>query len=143
MGLLIDTSVFIDLERSVPRGLPTSEESFGSLPREPAFVAAITVSELFYGVHRANSDSRRSRRRDFVLGCLEYVEVLPFDRGTAEVHSRIWSDLEKAGKRIGSNDLLIAATGIYHDLPILTGNAREFERLDELKLLPWFPGASG
>lgn len=62
MALLIDTSVFIGLER---RGL--SHDSITHLaPEQDTALSALTIAELVYGLHRANSESRRASRSAFI-----------------------------------------------------------------------------
>lgn len=68
MGTLLDTTVFIDLERAVrqlARDDPLGEmgrrleEQLG--PTEEVGIAAITASELLHGVHRASSEHHGRR----------------------------------------------------------------------------------
>lgn len=141
MGVLIDTGVLIDLERS-QRDSGRLEAS--DLPlEESGFLAAIVVSELLHGVHRASGEQIRARRGAFVRACLDHFPILAFDRATAETHSRIWSDLQRTGSMIGSHDLLIAATAIEHGIPLLTGNLAEYERVPGLEVLAWQPRQDG
>lgn len=135
MGILIDTSVLVALERE-GRFPSTAGEALES---EPVFLAAITASELLHGVHRADSASRRGRREKFVETILEAVPVLPFDLLVAREHARIWADLSRSGRLIGAHDMQIAATGIAHDLGLLTANRREFERVEGLLVRAWDP----
>jgi len=137
MGLLIDTSVLIDLERSAQGGPKVGLRDLGKLMDEEGFLAAITVSELLHGVHRASGEQIRARREAFVNRCLEFLPTLPFGRHTAEIHSVSWSDLKRAGMKIGAHDLLVAATAVEHEIPLLTGNVREFERVGGLQVIPW------
>ena len=62
MALLIDTSIFIAMERSGGDLLDFLQE----LGDEPVALSAITASELLHGVHRADSAMRRNRRTEFV-----------------------------------------------------------------------------
>ena len=62
MGRLIDTSVFIDLERRA--GQVSDLE--GRLPDEPAMMAAMSASELLVGIHRAETPQRREERKTFI-----------------------------------------------------------------------------
>ena len=137
MGLLIDTSVLIDLERSEQGDSQGGLLDLGKLTDEEGFLAAITVSELLHGVHRASGERIRARREAFVNRCLDLLPTLPFGRRAAEIHSRIWSDLQESGMMIGGHDLLIAATALEYDLPLLTGNLREFERVGGLEVVAW------
>jgi tRNA(fMet)-specific endonuclease VapC len=108
-----------------------------TLQAAPVFLAAITASELLHGVHRAESASRRGRRERFVETILEAVPVLPFDLLVAREHARIWADLARGGRLIGAHDMQIAATGIAHQIPLLTANRREFDRVDGLIVRTW------
>ena len=131
MGLLIDTSVLVAIERAGAGG------PVGELADEATFLAAITASELLHGVHRAGSATRRERRQRFVDGILEAVAVLPFDLEAARVHARIWADLASGGRLIGAHDLLIAATALANGYGVLTANQRDFDRVDGLAVHLW------
>ena len=133
MGLLIDTSVFVDTERTES----ALSRALGDLGDQPVHLAAITASELLHGVHRADSAVRRQRRQDFVEAVLEVIPVLSFDLDTARVHSRLWADLARAGSMIGAHDLQIAATAIAHNLELVTANVREFGRIEGLVVHTW------
>ena len=133
MGVLIDSSVLVDAERT---GGASSDVLVGA-GASSAFIAAITASELLHGVHRADSARRRARRERFVEAVLAAVPVLPFDLEVAREHARIWADLRREGLLIGAHDLLIAATAVTHGLRLLTANVREFGRVDGLDILRW------
>ena len=65
---------------------------------------------------------------------LPAVTVLPYDVGTAEVFGQIRARLEASGTILPDADIQIAATAIYHDLELVTGNLRHFSRIDDLKI---------
>ena len=124
MGRLIDSSVFITLER---RGL-----SLAALPisgSETVALASVTASELLVGVHRAGDASRRARRESFVESVLAAVPVAPFDLLVARTHARLSAELAAAGNRIGEHDAMIAATALTHGFSVLTENRRDFDRV--------------
>ena len=107
MGTLLDTTVFIDLERAVRRLPPGRamaevsrrlEEQLG--PDEEVGIAAITASELLHGVHRATPE-HRARREAFVEAVLAAFPPLPFDLLAARAHARIWAGLAAAGQDVG------------------------------------------
>ena len=133
MGILIDSSVIIAGERG---GLDAQDlhESWGD---ERVAIAAITVSELLHGVHRATTTTRRKRRGEFVSGILARIPVLPFDILVARTHAAIWADLARAGTPIGAHDLQIAATAMAHGLAVATRNERDFGRVDSLDIHVW------
>jgi tRNA(fMet)-specific endonuclease VapC len=127
VGFLVDTSVFIDIER-------TSSSSRNVLKDAEVYMAAVTASELLHGVHRANTPARRATRERFVEAALGAIPVLVFDLSVARVYARVWAALQSAGINIGTHDLQIAATALRFDLTVLTGNIRDFGRVLGLKV---------
>jgi predicted nucleic acid-binding protein len=125
MARLIDTSVFIQLER---RGLPLEMVVAGMIDESYA-LAAITAAELLYGVERADTSERLTKRTTFVEAMLSAVPVIPFDLPVARMHARIWARLDAAGRRVGPYDLLVAATALAIGYDVLTFNVSEFERV--------------
>ncbi len=128
MAQLIDTSVFIELER---RGEPLSALE-AAIPGQSVALAAITASELLVGLHRAVTSEHRRRREAFVATVLEQFPVLAFDLRVARIHAPLLAALTATGQRIGANDLLIAATALAHGHDVLTHNLREFGRVPGL-----------
>ncbi|WP_300614489.1 PIN domain-containing protein [Trebonia sp.] len=141
MGTLLDTTVFIDLERAVRRLPPGSalagvsrrlEEQLG--PDEEVGIAAITASELLHGVHRATAEYR-VRREAFVEAVLAAFPPLPFGLLAARAHARIWAGLAAAGQDVGAHDRLVAATAITAGWRVGTANLRHFDRILGLDIL--------
>lgn len=130
MAVLIDTDLFVDLERGA--GSPSFEEVVGD---EERAISVITVSELLHGALRAGAD-RRATRRAFVEHILEEFQAIPITKKVARVHADVWAQLAARGEIIGSHDLWIAATALAHGLGLATGNAAEFQRVQGLRVLP-------
>ena len=97
-------------------------------------IAAITASELLLGVYGARPESRRAQRDALVEEVLKTLTVAPFDLAIAREHARLWSLLARQGQSIGPNDLLIAATAVYHGYSVFTENVREFARVPGLEV---------
>jgi len=133
MGVLIDASILIDHER----GRLDLGSNIRGREDEGVFLSAITVSELLHGVHRATGAGVRARRSAFVEAVIEAFPVLDIDLATARAHARLWADLARRGRLIGSHDLWIAATCLAHGLSIATGDRRDFERVPGLVLEDW------
>lgn len=137
MAVLIDSSVFIGMER---RGLRL-DELVALVPDEPIALASVSVSELLFGVERANTPERRARRDRFVEAILSIVPVLPFGVDEARMHAPVWASLATSGQMIGTYDLLIAATALVQGYDVLTDNVREFGRVPGLTVRqPRWPG---
>ena len=131
MALLIDSSVFIALER---RKQPLGTLALVAGRDEPVALAAITASELLAGAHRADSPERRIRRQAFVEAVLEVVPILPFDIRVARTHAQVWAQLMAMGQSIGAHALLIAATALAYGYSVMTDNSREFHRVPGLEV---------
>ena len=137
MALLIDSSVFIGLER---HGLSLGDLSQLGATGVPT-LASITAAELLSGVERSVPSSRRTRRLTFIEQLLAELEVLAFDLQAARTHARISASLIRAGTPIGPNDLIIAATALAHGHTVMTDNLREFALVPGLPVLrPTWPG---
>ena len=133
MGILIDTSVLIDIERGV-----VDVDKFVSRRLDEAFyISTITASELLHGVHRAKSEAIRRTRAAFVESILASFPILSIDLETARAHAELWASLTAAGKMIGAHDLWLAASCISRGLTLATSNVREFGRVKGLNVENW------
>jgi tRNA(fMet)-specific endonuclease VapC len=146
VGVVLDTTVFIELERAF-RNEPTGASGSAGDPigrafrrleaqlggEEEAAIAAITASELLHGVHRAG-ETHRVRREAFVESILDAFPVLAFDLLVARVHARIWAQLAESGIDVGAHDRLVAATAMAAGWRVATANVRRFDRIAGLDL---------
>lgn len=97
-------------------------------------VCSVVVAELFYGAMKSRRPAETlARQREF----LQPFVSLPFDDRAAERYAGIRADLEKQGRPIGPNDLMIAAIAIANDLTLVTANTGEFSRIGELRCEDW------
>jgi len=127
MALLIDTSVFIQVERQ--SGLVSD---IGRLvPDAVHALSSVTAFKLLFGVHRATR-THRARREAFVERALAAIPVMPFDLAAARIYASVWETLRSQGQIIGSQDLMIAATALAHGYEVLTENRRDFDRVPGL-----------
>jgi tRNA(fMet)-specific endonuclease VapC len=141
MGTILDTTVFITLERAV-RALP-QRGAIGEIerrleaaldPAEDVGIAAITASELLHGVHRA-TPAHRARREAFVESVLTAFPPISFDILAARAHARLWAALASAGTDVGAHDRIVAATAIAAGWRVATANVRHFERVPGLDVI--------
>ena len=141
MAAVVDTTVFIDLERPTSReGRAGSAELIGQRltecldPDEEAAIAAITASELLHGMHRASA-SHRARHEAFVESILAAIPVLDFDLLAARAHAPLWANLAKTGSDVGPHDRIVAATAISLGWRVGTANVRHFVRIPGLDVV--------
>jgi predicted nucleic acid-binding protein len=132
MGVIIDTCVWIDVERG--RLAPGDVQAITG--DEPVYLAPPVLSELEYGVLRAASPSQRQKRAS-ALARIRRKPCLIVDGETGATFGRLAADLDSAGTphsyRI--QDLWIAALAIQHGLKVLTGNPRDFRGIPGLEIL--------
>ena len=133
MGTLIDTSVLIEAER----GRVDLDDLLARHGSGEAALAAITASEMLYGVHRATTPEHRNHRKAFLESLLAQFAVIAFDLVAARVHARLGAELAASGLRIGANDLLIAATAIATGAQVATRDERSFPLIPGLSIVRW------
>ena len=64
--------------------------------------------------------------------------MLQFDSVGARESGRFRALLERSGKKIGHNDLFIAATALANNAVLVTNNMDEFKRVPGLSLECWY-----
>ena len=132
MAFLFDTDAISELLR--PRPLPAYVKWLKGIPREQQFTSAVVIGELYKGAFR--SPARDRHLTNIQERVLPAVTVLPYDVATAMVYGDLCAKLEEAGTMLADADLQIAATAIYHDLELVTGNLRHFARIAVLRCNP-------
>lgn len=108
---LLDTSVLIAQEVGRPLDVDVLPDLFA--------LSVVTMAELSAGVLAAPDTDTAARR----LATLERVggtTVLPIDLAVAGEWARLRAHLAATGRRVGPNDLWIAATAVVHALPLVT-----------------------
>ena len=130
MGVVIDTSALVALERS-------AADWAKSLPDEPAALAAIVYAELLVGVKMADSHKRAAGRRAKIDALLTTVPIVDFGPAEAERWADLFSRLSRTGQLIPANDLTVAATALELGYGVLVGPGDEthFRRVPNLRLV--------
>jgi tRNA(fMet)-specific endonuclease VapC len=97
-------------------------------------LSAITLSEVHYGLARGDVSLER---RDAFKELLDLFQVEDYPAAAAADYGEIRAGLERAGKRIGPYDLLIAAHARHIRAVLVTNNEREFRRVPGLAVQNW------
>jgi predicted nucleic acid-binding protein len=132
MAYLFDTDAISEVLKRRPAA--PYVRWLNTIPREDQFTSAVVVGELYQGAFRSPAASRHLE--NLQKRVLPSLTVLPYDVTTARVYGEIRAHLEVTGRRLADADLQIAATALQHDLELVTGNVRHFERVPELRLNP-------
>lgn len=85
----------------------------------------LTMAEIIEGLVQADDSVRLSRF--FELS--ERYSILSVDTEEAILAGRIMGTLAQRGQKIGDLDPFIAAVAITNGLPLVTNNARHYERI--------------
>ncbi|MEM8867240.1 MAG: type II toxin-antitoxin system VapC family toxin [Verrucomicrobiota bacterium] len=123
--ILLDTSVAILLLRG--------EASPASLATEPVGISTIVEMELQLGVLHGGGEREAARVAEF----LKESRIFDFDRTASQKAGQVLAQLWKAGKPIGDFDAQIAGHAMALNLPLLTDNMKNFERVVGLQMLAW------
>lgn len=131
MRYMLDTNICIYLIKKKPAGVI---QRLQSLRISDVGLSSITLAELEYGVEKSQ---RPDQNRWALTEFLSPLDILSFDAAAAQRYGAIRSRLEKSGKVIGSMDLLIAAHALSLGAVLVTNNASEFRRVEELTVENW------
>ena len=127
---LLDT----DTSMHFMRGRPGVLAHFAKHGPGTVILSAISYQELLYGaLHSAAVQRHLGVVAEFVAP----LTVLPFTSASADHSSRVRQELAESGQAIGPLDTLIAGHALEHQLALVTGNAREFSRVNGLRLENW------
>ena len=132
---LLDTNLCIRVIRDRPAGLR---------PRFNAEADSLCISDvvLFELLHGAERSARPAENRQVVQRFAAHLAVLPFDSNAAAHAADVRAGLERRGLVIGSYDLMIAGHARSQGLIVVTGNLREFGRVDGLRCEDWLAEAA-
>ena len=104
------------------------------LPLPDCGVSIVVLGELEYGAHRSSRSAQSfAAIRDFVSS----VQVADLDAKVARLYGRLRAHLRAIGQPIGPNDLWIAAHALALDVPLITHNLAEFQRVPDLSVESW------
>ena len=139
MSFLIDTCVWIDVERGVLA--PADVAAFTG--DEPVYLSPVTIAELKFGVEAP--DARIRQKRLSALARLLRKPLLPIDGDTGEIFGQLAAQLKTAARkpRHRVQDLWLASLAIQHSYRFLTRNRADFEDIPGLDLVAYTLAGAG
>ena len=130
MTYLLDTNAISALVAH-PRGHVAGRiEAVG---QRNVLTSIVVSAEIEFGVRKKGS-ADLARKVGNIMGRLYVAPLAP---PSDECYAAIRLDLERRGKPIGPNDMLIAAHAMALDATLVTDNEREFSRVSGLKVENW------
>ena len=97
-------------------------------------IPAIVKAELLFGAQKSKKKEDNTHKVGAFL--LPY-DIIPFSDAAAVAYSHIRYEMERAGKPIGPNDLLIASIVLAEKGILVTNNVSEFKRVPNLEITDW------
>jgi predicted nucleic acid-binding protein len=132
MGFLVDTCVWIDVERGA-----LAPADVASVTRdEMVYLSPVTIAELKFGAENAPSPDLRQKRLA-ALARLKSRPLLSIDDGTGEIFGDLAAQIRKSGQghhhRV--QDLWLASQAVQHGFRFLTRNRKDFADVPGLQLV--------
>lgn len=131
MKYLLDTNICIYIIKRKP---PEVLQQFEHFQTRDLLISSITTSELYYGAQKSQQQQTNLKALDNFLLPFRIVE---YDESASFNYGEIRATLEKQGKVIGPLDMMIAAHALSLNIPLVTNNTKEFERVEGLQLRNW------
>lgn len=134
MGFLIDTCVWIDVER----GALAPADVADLTKNEDIFLSPVTLAEMRFGAEVAKESGERQKRLA-ALRRLQRKPVLPIDGATGDIFGSVAATIRAAGRhhRYRVQDLWLASQAIQHGFGFLTRNRKDFDDIPGLSLVSY------
>ena len=133
MILSLDTNVIVELIRGnrfeIRRRFHDAQKA-----DETLVASLIVMHELYFGAALHLDPPRERANLERIVSDLE---VWPFEDVDMDAAAAVRADLRRRGLAIGPYDLLIAGHARSLGLVIVTGNLREFSRVEGLRSENW------
>ncbi len=129
VSYLIDTDWIIDHFNKIEKVTRKLEE----LAPQGLALSIVSLAELYEGIYYSRDPVLSEKTLKAFLA--PDLVILGIDEGICKTFGKERGRLRRQGRIIGDFDLLIASTCLYHDLTLLTNNARHFEAVEKLKIL--------
>jgi tRNA(fMet)-specific endonuclease VapC len=132
MPYLIDTDVVIDHLTNQA----DATELLEHLSSDGIAISVVSYMEAYQGVLRSVDRQRANAQLEAFLAS---TPILPFSPRVAVRCAELREQLSQEGRRIRARalDLMIAATGLEHDLTLVTRNTRDYSDIPGIVLHGW------
>ena len=131
MRLMLDTDFCIYIIKRKPEA---ALRHLRKTEPEDVCISAVTMAELIFGVAKSQRPARNAAALEAFLLPLS---VAPFDEAASRSYGTVRAALEKLGTPIGALDTMIASHALSLHVDLVTNNAREFSRVNGLRVVDW------
>lgn len=131
MKYLIDTNICIYVIKRRPIEVLQRLQQFKT---KDIAISSITTSELYHGIQKSQQIAKNTEAlNNFLLP----FDIVAYDELASVIYGDIRASWEKQGNIIGPLDLMIAAHALSLNVPVVTNNVKEFERVEGLEVVNW------
>jgi len=132
MGFLIDTSLWIALER----GQLAAGDIQAITGQQPVYLSPVNLAEIRFGIELM-SDIRKKKKAFTALRRMRRKPLLRMTGETGEVFCRMAARLKKMGRphNVRVQDLWLASQAVQRDFTLLTANEKDFRDIPDLKFV--------
>ena len=128
---MLDTNICIDIIRKKPENvLKQLKKKKG----EMLCISAITLAELEFGIENS---LYKEKNQIALLEFLSIMKIIKFDENAAIEYGKVRKQLKNENCLIGPLDMLIGAHAKSLNVTLVTNNAKEFNRIKNLKMENW------
>ena len=138
MRYLIDTNVLCELAKDSPD--PEVVNWFSSHHHDELLISTITVGEIAYGIEK----KEEGRMKHELMDWFESVLLERFEGSIISLDTEVmllWGKLRATGRTLPLIDSQIAAAALSCKATLVTRNTRDFEGIDDLKVVNPFQAA--
>lgn len=135
---LLDTNIVSEFTKERP---DVQVINFYNARSELCAISAITWQELIRGITRMPDGKKKTSLQDFIDKLEANIEVISYDKFSAQICGEMQTIAEKEGKTLPFYDSQIAATAISNGMILVTHNISDFEAIKEKSFLhveDWF-----
>lgn len=125
---LIDTNVAM----AAALGLPGVLDRLSALEIGDVAISAISLAETLAGAAAAENEGQLGENIALIA---ENIDVLPFDRGAADVYGALLRKVD--AKRRRTLDRMIAAQALALGLTLVAANTEDFDDIPGLTVEKW------
>lgn len=126
---MLDTNII----GALVKNHPNVTQKIIAAPINSLCISAITEGEIFFGL-AIRPDAKKLHR--LVREILLHVDVLPWNHEVSQQYGNLRAELERAGKRPGPIDILIAAHALQLGAVLVTSD-RAFKYVQNLEVEDW------
>jgi predicted nucleic acid-binding protein len=141
MTYLIDTCILSKLRKLKTKPDPILEKWMNIQNEHHFYLSALTLGEIQQGISKLQDEHIKRSLEEWLYGHLILRfenRILPIDQSVCLKWGELSGNYQKSGITLPIADTLIAATGIIHNLIIVTENIRDFSKIKEAKIFsPW------